>query len=219
MKHLAILVSFICIHCSSLSVQSDKTVPTPLGSSSVAPVNSSRRSNVAGDGRRYDLIAQRSKEYDIDYLETKRLEQEDFEMRIWSSIELGHEVCFTVSNLGGRWSARLLKPILKEGELEKDRSGKIITTTRNLSEPVSGWSAFETYLNEKHLRPPLSYSLDSAHGPVILDEGVIALEAKEYLQYDVVSFRAFTKSVDGKAIVEVCKDMESRFKVSIGCEH
>lgn len=165
-------------------------------------------------------IDQRSLDYGLKVLSDKKSETIDYELRLWSSIDLtNYERCFVVRKAKDKWSASIIEPILNDGELIQNARKLAETKTEQLSLPSDGWPRFEELINRNSLYPPLPYELDrSSKGP-ILDEGGIDLEVRQGKNYDIVSYLAFTDSVDGRRVIHICEEIEKLFDIRIGCRH
>lgn len=162
-------------------------------------------------------VKELSDNYDVINLKEKRLQKNEMELRIWSSIGFDYERCFILNKDSGNWNAFVLTPKVADGEIVRTKQGKIVSEKTSFSTPKSGWEEFDKHLIEQGICYPLTYSFDKEYVPPIIDEGVIILEVKQNMNYSLVSFREFTKSEDGKNILNLCKKIEKEFDAVIGC--
>lgn len=169
---------------------------------------------------RDEIIEERSEEYGIPVLRKQVFGEDDYELRFWSTVETTYfESCLLVRRSKGKWTAEFIVPNIDDGRLVRSPNGRTRLDVTKIKLTDDGWRKFARIAKDRQLRPPLPYAPDSERRPAIMDEGHLTLEVKQGKQYDVVTYRAFTPTVDGKALVIACKEMADLFSQSLGCEH
>jgi hypothetical protein len=170
--------------------------------------------------RNEPAIDQRALDYGLNALSNKGPIAADYELRLWSSIDLTYyEKCFVARKTKNNWEASIIEPILKDGELIKDTKKLAKKKVQHLSAPNGGWITFEEMIVRNSLYPKLPFETDTPSKRPILDEGGIDLEVKQGTDYDIVSYLAFTETVDGKRVINICEETERLFNIRIGCRH
>ena len=192
-------------HSSELELQDKKTIPIEQPEL-LKQLNSVK-----------NFIKKVSIDFGMVDLTDKKMQIHEIEIRIWGDIGLGNEKVFVVNKQGEKWSAFLVKAETVNGEIKRNRRGKIVAEKFVCSAPKSGWDALDYYLESEGIRIPLPFSLNNENVPPIVDEGAIVLELKHNQKYDIKFFRQFTQNQDGKTLISVCKKMESEFDIIIGC--
>lgn len=164
-------------------------------------------------------IKKTCKAFNIQNLKEKKLLIDEIEIRIWGEgVENSSVNCFILQRKNQKWLASLTSaPVGDDGEYKKTKQGEIILNKQAFLSPKSGWKDLEDYLIQKGIHVPLPYSLDTEESSPILDERTIDLEIKEGEKYSLVSYREFTKSIDGQIIIKVCSSLEKEFNIVIGC--
>lgn len=89
-------------------------------------------------------------------------------------------------------------------------------TATSLTQPLSGWEAFDQLLSDFRVTSPIDLKPDDQHlaDP---DEEVIAIELKSGQRYDLVYYSVGTQSESGKSIIRLCRTIEKEFAIRLGC--
>jgi hypothetical protein len=142
-------------------------------------------------------------------LQHKKLVDSDMELRLWGDIGLHEEKVVVIKLSDNKWKATL--NTVKHGDKTSRRH------RRNLLPPKSGWEELYSFLKLNRVGVPLPFSFDPTDLPPIIDEGVVFLEINQGGMYDFIYYGHATESSDGKAVMNICRNIENEFQVNVGC--
>lgn len=220
-KLLLILASLPLYACDGANSQNEYKLSPSVNeqNGAMSPISPSVNAGTDG-GRRDALVEERSKDYGMPLLRLDHDSNIGLEIRLWSTIGLTYfERCLRLQYRQQQWHATVMVPSIRDGELVRLKDGRAEVTKTEIAIDENVGRDLTALVDEKHLEPPLPFSQDRVGDPAILDEGIITLEAKRGSLYDVVSFRAFTSTPDGKRLIETCKRLEIALANRLGCEH
>lgn len=215
----ALLLVCALLGCSAGERANQDIPSTPFTAENIRiePTQSPR--SRSRENRTFPYLDDISKRYGMVPLRISRINSDDYEIRIWSTIGLGIERCFILNRKNNVWNSTLITPMLADGELVENTKGKLKVLENKLGSGNLEHDKLNQFVTSKSLVPPLPHELDSLPSLPIMDEGLIAIEVKNGDSYDVVSYRGFSESNGANEVVQVCKQFEIWFKVTIGCAH
>lgn len=214
---ILVFLVFLSISCGLVRTPTSSDTEPPNDQSQVETGRTMTDNEI--DDRKYPELNRLAVEYELVPLEEKMIKDRDFEMRLWSSVDLGLDKCIVLARTDGLWKVSMITPLLNDGEEVLDATGKPKTQIHILADSEPGQERLNAFVEANGLYPPMRFALDPPSDIAIIDEGVIAVETKSARKYDVVSYRSFSQTGDGKSIKQVCKQLEEWYGVSIGCGH
>jgi len=203
--------------CADISIGTGTAAPSPSDSPTVLQTQSHLDEERVA---MLEIVSKFAHDYGLtDFKKKARTNFGSRMMRLWSDVAYDDEFCIEIVKSNDAWSAFTVTPEANDGietlTRKKRRGIKKVT----LQEPQSGWGALDDFFNEFDLKAPLPYRPDAIPRQPVVDEGILILEVLDHSGYDIGYYGAFTRSSDGKRIIELCKRLEIEFSIKVGCEH
>ncbi|HEX5704336.1 MAG TPA: hypothetical protein VFX97_14125 [Pyrinomonadaceae bacterium] len=156
-------------------------------------------------------LAEESADLNLENLSKSRSKDE---VRLWVGFGLITPRLFVLRREGGIEKATYYSTEPNPDKTARPRTG--IKVVLPLESPRSGWKDFRTFLKQNGVGAPLKLTSDS-ESLIDPDSEAIVIEVKSARGYEMVFFTKGTKTADGRKAVGVCQQIESEFKVRMGC--